>query len=688
MKKSSELLPPMAQQKPYQLKKHNDIRIDEFYWLNDRENPEVIDYLERENDYYQKSTAHLEPFQEKLYEEMKGRIKEDDNSVPYFYKGYWYLTRFETGKDYPIYSRFKDSLSAPEEILFDVNALAEGHDYYRLVGINISPDNTKALFGVDTVSRRQYVLKIKDLVTGEIKETGINNTTGGSVWAKDNLHFFYTQKDPVTLRSNAVLRQHIEQLDTAPEAVFEEKDDTFSCYVTTTKSEDYVLIGAYSTLSTEYRFVDASTPTETFELIHPRENDLEYSVEHKGDDFYIFTNADGAKNFKVMKTKVSQPGRAFWEEVMAHREAVLLEDFELFEDFWVVTERENGLTNVRIQRWDGTDDYYLPLKGETYTVYLSTNIAFATNQLRYVYNSMTQPTAVIEFNMAEKKANILKEQVVLGDDFVSENYIEKRLWATAADGVKVPISLVHHKNTRLTASTPILQYAYGSYGSTIDPGFSSTRLSLLDRGFVYAIAHVRGGEYLGRQWYDNGKMFHKKNTFNDFIACSRYLIDQGLTSADHLYAYGGSAGGLLMGVIINEAPELYKGVIAAVPFVDVVTTMLDDTIPLTTSEYDEWGNPNIEAQYDYIKSYSPYDNVKKQAYPNMLVTTGLHDSQVQYWEPAKWVARLRLHKEDDTVLFLETNMKAGHGGASGRFSALKETAKKYAFLLALENTVD
>ena len=688
MKKSSELLPPMAQQKPYQLKKHNDIRIDEFYWLNERENPEVIDYLERENDYYQKSTAHLEPFQEKLYEEMKGRIKEDDNSVPYFYNGYWYLTRFETGKDYPIYSRFKDSLSAPEEILFDVNALAEGHDYYRLVGINISPDNTKALIGVDTVSRRQYVLKIKDLVTGEIKETGINNTTGGSVWAKDNLHFFYTQKDPVTLRSNAVFRQHIEQLDTAPEAVFEEKDDTFSCYVTTTKSEDYVLIGAYSTLSTEYRFVDASTPTETFELIHPRENDLEYSVEHKGDDFYIFTNADGAKNFKVMKTKVSQPGRAFWEEVMEHREAVLLEDFELFEDFWVVTERENGLTNVRIQRWDGTDDYYLPLKGKTYTVYLSTNIAFATNQLRYVYNSMTQPTAVIEFNMAEKTANILKEQVVLGDDFVSENYIEKRLWATAADGVKVPISLVHHKNTRLTASTPILQYAYGSYGSTIDPGFSSTRLSLLDRGFVYAIAHVRGGEYLGRQWYDNGKMFHKKNTFNDFIACSRYLIDQGLTSADHLYAYGGSAGGLLMGVIINEAPELYKGVIAAVPFVDVVTTMLDDTIPLTTSEYDEWGNPNIEAQYDYIKSYSPYDNVKKQAYPNMLVTTGLHDSQVQYWEPAKWVARLRLHKEDDTVLFLETNMKAGHGGASGRFSALKETAKKYAFLLALENTVD
>lgn len=687
MKETAHLTPPKATEKQYVHKLHNDIRVDEFYWLNDRENPEVIDYLERENDYYTKAMAHTASFQENLFEEMKARIKEDDTSVPYFYNGYWYVTRYEKGKDYPIYARHKGQLEAEEEILFDCNVMAEGHDYFRLVGINISPDNTKAVFGIDTVSRRQYVLKVKDLSTGEIFDTSIKNTTGGSVWAKDNLHFFYTQKDPVTLRSSVIYRHSMEALKSPSELVYEEHDETFSCYVTSTKSEDYLLIGSYSTLSTEYQFLDASTPLAPFQLIQERQANLEYSVSHYKDSFYVFTNANGAKNFKIMKTSVAQPGIENWQEMLAHRATVLLEDLELFSDYWTVTERENGLTKIRVISWDGEEDYYLPLEGETYTVYTSTNIDFDTSKLRYVFNSMKTPTSVMEFDMKTKANKVLKTQVVLGDEFQAENYTEQRLWATAEDGVKVPISIIRHKDTELTPNTPILLYAYGSYGSTIDPGFSTTRLSLLDRGFAFAIAHVRGGEYLGRSWYDDGKMLNKKNTFSDFIACSQFLIQQKMTSPSHLYAYGGSAGGLLMGVILNEAPSLYKGVIAAVPFVDVVTTMLDDTIPLTTSEYDEWGNPNDKAYYDYIKAYSPYDNVKAQAYPNLLVTTGLHDSQVQYWEPAKWVARLRKHKTNSSVLFLDTNMSAGHGGASGRFDSLKETSKKYTFLLSLENKV-
>jgi oligopeptidase B len=686
MKPDASLAPPIADQKTYQHKIHDDIRIDPYYWLNERENPEVIDYLERENDYYQKSTKHLFPLQDDLFKEMKGRIKEEDNSVPYFYNGYWYITRYEKGQDYPIYTRKKDSLSAKEEILFDCNKMAKGHEYFRLVGINISPDNTKAIFGIDTVSRRQYELKVKDLVSGEVFDTSIKNSTGGSAWAKDNEHFFYTLKNPETLRSEAIYRHTLTDLTAESELVFKEEDDTFSCYVTTSKSEDYIFIGSYSTLSTEFQFIKADEPLSPFTIVQERKEDLEYSISHYGEYFYIFTNADGAKNYKVMKVAVSAPQIENWEEVLAHREDVLLEDLELFNEHWTITERSNGLAKIRIKRWDEQEDYYLPLEGETYTVYTSTNIDFATTKLRYVYNSMTTPSSVIEFDMKDKTQTILKEQEVLGEKFDKSNYVSKRLWATAKDGVKVPISIVYRKDTTLSPDTPILQYAYGSYGSTIDPGFSTTRLSLLDRGFAFAIAHVRGGEYMGRKWYDDGKMLQKKNTFSDFIACSKFLIEEGMTSEKHLYAYGGSAGGLLMGVIVNEAPQLYKGVIAAVPFVDVVTTMLDESIPLTTGEYDEWGNPNNEEYYHYIKSYSPYDNVKEKAYPNMLVTTGLHDSQVQYWEPTKWVALLRQNKKDDTVLFLDTNMTAGHGGASGRFQGLKETAKKYAFLLALENT--
>ena len=686
MKPSKTLTPPSVKQKPYEHRIHGDSRSDPFFWLKERENPEVIDYLERENDYYQESTKDLVPLKENLFEEMKARIKEEDNSVPYFYNGYWYITRYEEGQDYPIYTRKKKRLTASEEILFDCNEMAKGHTYFRLVGINISPDNTKVIFGIDTVSRRQYSLKVKDLVSGKIYDTSIENTTGSSVWASDNTYFFFTKKNPTTLRSEAIYRHSTNDLLAKSTLVFEEKDETYSTFVSGSKSEEYIFIGSYSTLTTEYQYLKANDPLGEFKLVQQRKDNLEYSVAHYDDHFYILTNADKAENYKIMKTPIGATSKEHWVEVLPHRNKVLLEDIELFNDYWVITERENGLARIRIQRWDETEDYYLPLEGETYTVYMSTNIAFDTTKLRYVYNSMTTPSSVIEYDMASKEQIILKEQEVLGGQFNKADYVSKRLWAKAIDGTRIPISLIHRKDTLLNANTPILQYAYGSYGSTIDPGFSSTRLSLLDRGFAYAIAHVRGGEYLGRNWYEKGKMLHKKNTFTDFIDCSKHLISMGYTSAKHLYAYGGSAGGLLMGVVVNDAPELYNGVIAAVPFVDVVTTMLDDTIPLTTSEYDEWGNPNDKTFYEYIKSYSPYDNIKQQAYPHLLVTTGLHDSQVQYWEPAKWVAQLRLHKKDETVLYLDTNMSAGHGGASGRFDALKEIAKKYAFLLALEKS--
>jgi len=677
-----DLVPPKADQRPYQHKTHNDIRVDEYFWLKERENPEVIDYLERENDYYLKSTAHTIDFQEDLFEEMKARIKEDDSSVPYFYNGYWYISRFESGKEYPIYTRKKASLDAEEEVIFDCNEMAEGHQYFRLAGFTISPDNTKAAFSIDTISRRLYTTKVKNLITGKYLSTSIKNTTGGVVWARDNKTLFYTNKDTETLRSQAIFKHNI--ISNQSELVYEEKDDTFSVYVMDSKSEDYIFISSYSSLTTEFQYIKSNEPSDKFKYIQKRQRGLEYSISHFGDYFYIFTNADDALNYKIMRTPVSSTERSNWVDFVPHRPSVLLEDLDIFRDYMVLTERENGLSRIRIQSWDGSKDAYLPILGETYTLYTSTNLDFNTSKLRYAFNSLTNPSSVLEYDMETGDIITLKEQEVLGS-FDKSDYISKRLWASASDGVKVPISIVRHKDTQLNSETPILQYAYGSYGSTIDPNFSTTRLSLLNRGFAFAIAHVRGGEYMGRNWYEDGKLFNKKNTFSDFISCSKFLIEQGYTSLDHLYAYGGSAGGLLMGVILNDAPEIYNGVISAVPFVDVMTTMLDETIPLTTSEYDEWGNPNDKDYYSYMKSYSPYDNVKAQDYPNLLVTSGFHDSQVQYWEPAKWVARLRELKTNKKQLYLNTDMEAGHGGASGRFDALKETAKKYSFLLELEN---
>nr|WP_315173365.1 S9 family peptidase [uncultured Flavobacterium sp.] len=681
---STDLLAPKAKVIPKSLEKHKDIRIDNYFWMNERENPEVIDYLNQENTYYNSMTAHTKDFQKDLFEEMKGRIKEDDQSVPYLYNGYYYIIRFEIGQDYPIYSRKKGSLSADEEILFNCNDLAKGHSFFQLGGLSVSPDNKFATFGVDTVGRRIYTIQIKNLETGEILSDKIENVTGGSVWANDNKTIFYTRQDKVTLRADKIFRHKLGTNSADDVLVFDEKDDTFNVSVSKEKSKKYIVIGSGSTLTTEYRILNSDNPDGEFTIFQPRVRGLEYSISHFGDSFYVLTNKDKATNFKLMKTPENATSKENWKDLIPHRKEVLIEDIEIFRNYLVVEERSNGLNHIRIMPWSGAGEYYLPFGSETYNAYTTTNVDFDTDVLRYSYQSLATPSSVIDFNMTTKEKEIKKEQQVLGGKFDKNNYIEERIWATATDGTKVPISIVYRKELKKDGKNPLLLYAYGSYGITMDTYFSSTRLSILDRGFVFAIAHIRGGEDLGRQWYEDGKLLKKKNTFTDFIDCSKHVIKEKYTSPEHLYAEGGSAGGLLMGAVVNMAPELYNGVIAQVPFVDVITTMLDDSIPLTTGEYDEWGNPNVKKYYDYMLSYSPYDNVTAQKYPNMYVSTGLHDSQVQYWEPAKWVAKLRTKKTGDTVLFLNTNMDAGHGGASGRFEALKELAKEYSFLLDLE----
>ncbi len=679
-----QLIIPAAPKKEQLLEKHKDVRIDNYFWLNDREDKAVLEYLEEENAYNDRLTAHTKDFQKHLFEEMKARIKEDDSSVPYKLNGYWYSTRYEKDKGYPIYSRRKETLDAPEEILFDCNKEAEGHSYFKLTGLSVSPDNSLISFGVDTVGRRQYTIQFKNLLTGKLYPEKIENVSGSATWSSDNKTVFYTQKDPETLRSHKIFRHVLGTPVSEDVEVFHEVDDTFSTFVYKTKSRKFIVIGSGATLTSEYRVLLADNPTGDFQVIHPRERGLEYGISHYDGHFYILTNADEATNFKVMKVAEGATHRDHWESLIPHREDVLIEDFDIFSEYLVISERVNGLNEIRIKRWDGTEDYYLPFDNETYSVYVGTNLDFETDILRYVYNALTTPSSVIDFDMRTKEKEVMKEQEVLGGTFDKNNYQSERIWATAQDGTKVPMSIVYRKGLQKDGTAPLLQYGYGSYGSTIDPYFSSVRLSLLDRGFIYAIAHIRGGEYLGRSWYEDGKLFKKKNTFTDFIDCSRYLIEQGYTSSEHLYAMGGSAGGLLMGAVINMAPNLYNGIVSAVPFVDVVTTMLDDSIPLTTGEYDEWGDPNDPKYYEYMKSYSPYDNVKAQDYPNMLVTTGFHDSQVQYWEPAKWVAKLRELKTDTNILLFHTNMDAGHSGASGRFEALKEVAEEYAFLLDFE----
>jgi oligopeptidase B len=678
---------PMATKKPHEITMHGDTRVDDYYWLNKREDQNVLDYLNAENDYTNAKLQHTKAFQEKLYDEIVGRIKKDDSTVPYKDNGYWYLTRFEEGKEYPIHGRKKGSLDAKEEIMLDVNKLAEGYAYYSANGMNVSPDNKLLAFGEDTLSRRIYKIRIKNLETGEYLKDEIPNCTGGSVWANDNKTLYYTVKDE-TLRAYKIFKHTLGTDPSKDKLIWHETDDTFSTFVYKTKSKQYLVIGSSHTLTTEYRILDANNPNGEFKIFEPRDKagKHEYSIDHYKDEFYVRTNWD-AENFRLMKTSTKATGKSNWKEVIPHRKEVLLEGMEIFKDYLVLSERKEGITQLRVKTWDGKNDHYIDFKEKAYLANVSVNRDFDTDILRLGYQSMSTPNSTFDYNMTSKQMTLLKQDEVLGG-FDSKNYKTERIYATARDGVKVPMSIVYHKDTKIDGTAPCLLYAYGSYGASMDPYFSSVRLSLLDRGFVYVIAHIRGGMEMGKQWYEDGKKLKKKNTFTDYIDCGEHLVANKYAKKDMLFANGGSAGGLLMGAVANMRPDMWRGVVAAVPFVDVVTTMLDESIPLTTGEFDEWGNPKEEEYYHYMKSYSPYDNVEKKDYPNMLVTTGLHDSQVQYWEPAKWVAKMRDMKTDNNALLLRTNMSTGHGGASGRFERYKETAMDYAFILDLAGKVE
>jgi oligopeptidase B len=685
---------PIAKTQDSVLEIHGDTRVDPYFWMRlsdeqkkadspDEQTQDVVDYLNAENAYTADVMSHTADFQERLFEEIKGRIVKDDQSVPVLDHGFWYYTRYETGKEYAINCRKKGSMDAEEQVMLNQNEFAEGHDYFSMSGGSVSPNNSMVVFGIDTVSRRQYTLQVKDLETGEILSDRIPETTGGATWAADNKTLFYTKKDPQTLRSNQVFR-HVLGSDTADDIlVFEEKDETFSCFVGKTKSDKYLLIGSYATLSSEWQVLEADNPTGDWRMVQPRTEDLEYGISHFQDHFYIVTNHE-AKNFRLMRTPVGETGLAAWEEVIAHRDDVLLSGVDMFKDYLVVEERKAGLTQIRIKRWDGSLDKYLEFNDPAYMAYTSANPDFDTEILRYGYTSMTTPGSTYDYNMRSGEQVLLKQQRVLDDGFSPDNYVSERKMVTARDGAEVPVSIVYRKGLAKDGKAPMLLYAYGSYGASMDPYFSSVRLSLLDRGFVYVIAHIRGGQEMGRNWYEDGKLLKKMNTFTDFIDCGQALVEQGYTSPEHLYAMGGSAGGLLMGAVMNMAPDLWNGVVAAVPFVDVVSTMLDETIPLTTGEFDEWGNPKDAEYYHYIKAYSPYDNVGALNYPNTLITTGYWDSQVQYWEPAKWIAKLRAERVGDARLLMHTNMEAGHGGQSGRFRRYRETALEYAFIFDLE----
>ncbi|WP_234736003.1 S9 family peptidase [Tellurirhabdus bombi] len=676
--------PPKAAVKEHELSIHGHTRTDNYYWLNDREDPEVIRYLEAENAYTEQILAPVKTLREQLFEELKGRIKQQDESVPFKDGNYFYYTRFIEGGEYPVHCRKHGSLEAPEEVIFDCNELAKGHDYYDLGGYEISDSEDLAIFCEDTVSRRMYTLRVKNLKTGELYAEAIPDVEAGSfAWATDNQTLFYLRKDPQTLLGFQVYR-HVLGTDTSQDVlVYEEADNQFYMGLYRMKSKKYVaVVSDQNGVATEYQLLEADNPTGAFQTFLPRQKGHEYDLLHFGTKFYIRTNWE-AENFRLMEVAEGQQSdRANWQEVIAHRPDVYFQQMDIFTHHLVLGERKEGLVALRIIDQRSQEDHYLDFGEPAYVAAIAYNPDFNTTVLRFSYASLTTPGSVYDYDMDSREKTLLKQQEVLGG-FDKANYVAERIYATARDGVKVPVSLVYHKDTPKDGTAPLLQYAYGSYGYSMEPSFGSTRLSLLDRGFIYAIAHIRGGQEMGRRWYEDGKLLQKKNTFTDFVDVSEALIEQKYTSADRLFAMGGSAGGLLMGAVVNLRPDLYKGIVAAVPFVDVVTTMLDESIPLTTGEFEEWGNPKIKEYYDYMLSYSPYDNVEAKAYPNMLITTGLHDSQVQYWEPAKWVAKLRTLKTDDNQLLLHTNMEAGHGGASGRFEALKDVAMEYAFMLNL-----
>ncbi len=670
------MTPPKPKKLAHELTLHGDTRTDPYYWMREREDPEVIAHLGAENAYFEEKMAHLKDFREMLFQEIKGRIKEDDSSVPYTKRGFVYRTAYELGDQYPRYFR-KPVEEGEEQLMFDVNEMAQPHEYYNIGGLSVSDDNRYVSYGEDTVSRRIYTIHVKDMLTGQNLPDQIPNTTGSSVWSADGQYLFYSVKD-AALRPYKIMRH---QLGTAAQddvVVYEERDETFRVYVYRSKSRKYIIVGAAQTVSTEYRLLEATAPLGEPRVFQLRERDLEYGIEHIDDRFYVLTNYQ-AKNFQLMVTPEGETGKDHWKTVIPNRPDVLLEGLELFRDYLVLSERKNGLTLLRVRPFAG-EEYYLEFQDAAYMAYTSVNPDIDSEVLRYGYQSMTTPPSTYDFNMRTREQTLLKQQPVLGE-FDPANYRSERRFSESRDGTQVPLSIVYKRGTPLDGTAPLLLYAYGSYGHSLDPSFSITRLSLLNRGMIFVIAHIRGGEEMGRHWYEDGKLLKKKNTFNDFIDAAEWLVKNKYTNTDHLFAMGGSAGGLLMGTVANLRPDLWAGIVSQVPFVDVVTTMLDNSIPLTTGEYDEWGNPNEEEYYHYIKSYSPLDNVEAKDYPPMLVTTGLHDSQVQYWEPAKWVAKLRELKTDTNDVLFHTNMEAGHGGASGRFEAIREVARDYAWVL-------
>ena len=693
---------PVAPQHPHRHETHGDVRMDDYYWLRERENPAVVDYLKAENAWTDAAMAHTARFQDELFEEIKGRIKQTDMSVPYRDGAYRYHERYEDGREYPIYGRVRlagpDARSAPrpgdtagpppdEQLLLDVNRVAEGHGFCSVGAMQVSPDDRLLAYAVDTVGRRQYAIRVRDIETGTDLPDVIPDVTANLAWAEDSGTLLYARHDPTTLRPFQVLRHRLGADPAADRLVFEETDETFVCAVWRSRSRRYLLIGSFQTITTEYRLIDASDPDAEPVVFLARERGHEYEIDHYRERFYIRTNA-GAVNFRLMEADGGRTSRDAWRELIPHRDDVLLEGFELFRGHLVLAERHDGLTQLSVHPWAGEEPHTIAFGEAAYEASIATNRDPETTTLRFHYSSMTTPSSIYDYDMATRERTLLKREEVLGD-FDPARYETLRLFATAGDGARIPISLVRRRGAEGAGPAPLLLYAYGSYGISMEPSFRSSRLSLLDRGVTFAIAHIRGGQEMGRPWYDAGKLMRKKNTFTDFIACAEHVVAEGHADPECLYAMGGSAGGLLMGAVINLRTELFHGVVAQVPFVDVVTTMLDESIPLTTGEYDEWGNPNDPAAYAYIRSYSPYDNMAPVPWPHLLVMTGLHDSQVQYWEPAKWVARRRaIAPSDGRRLLLRTNMDAGHGGAAGRYRKYREIARQDAFLLDLVGAAD
>lgn len=685
--KEENLVAPIAKKVPFEMTQHGHTRVDNYYWMRDdkRQDPEILAHLAAENSYTEQQLKHTESLQSQLFDEIKGRIVKDDQSVPVKKGDYFYGSEVSGDNEYRIYTRAKDLAGTNKEVLLDVNELAKNHEYFSVSGLSASPDSKLLAYGEDTVSRRIYTIRIKNLETGEYLKDEIKDTEGDVVWGNNNQFFYYIKKDPQTLLGYQVYRHVLGTEQSQDELVYEEQNKAYYTYISKSKDGQLVYIHHSSTEASGVSILNANDVKATPTRFIPREAKHEYSIAKLNNDFYIKTNLN-AVNFRLMKVEAANIGdKAKWQEVIPARDNVKLEDIELFNNHLVYQERENGLSYFTVRQLNTGKEYKLNFKDSAFAAGMYGNNELDNSSVRLYYTSMTTPSSVFEYALESGDKTVLKEQKVLGD-FNADNYASERIMVTARDGKQVPVSLVYRKDKfKKDGTNPLYQYGYGSYGATFDPTFSTSRLSLLDRGFVYAIAHIRGSEMLGRPWYDDGKKLTKKNTFNDFVDVTKSLVAQGYGAKEKVFAVGGSAGGLLMGAVINQAPELYRGVAAHVPFVDVVTTMLDESIPLTTNEYDEWGNPNDKVYYDYMLSYSPYDQVKRQAYPNLLVTTGLHDSQVQYFEPMKWVAKLREYKTDNNLLLFKTDMEAGHGGSSGRFKRINDTALEYAFFLDLLN---